>query len=170
MNMAETSNYKVPFRRRREQKTDYQQRLKLVKSGKPRAVIRTSNQHTRAHLAHYKREGDENEAQTLSKELEEYGWEHNTGNLPAAYLTGYLTGMKADSEEAILDIGLREQKTGGRIFAALKGMIDAGLDIPAGEKVFPEEGRIRGEHIEEMKDSNITENFEEVKENIEGDY
>jgi hypothetical protein len=49
-------------------------------------------------------------------------------------------------------------------------MIDAGLDIPAGETVFPEEGRIRGEHIEEMKDSNITENFEEVKENIEGDY
>ncbi|WEL23943.1 50S ribosomal protein L18 [Candidatus Nanohalovita haloferacivicina] len=169
--MAETSNYKVPFRRRREQKTDYEQRLKLVKSGKPRAVVRTSNQHTRAHLAHYNKDGDENEAQTLSKELKEYGWEHNTGNLPAAYLTGYLAAKKADSEEAILDIGLREQKTGGRIFAAVKGMRDAGLEVPAGEKVFPEEGRIRGEHIEEMKeDSNITENFEEVKENIEGDY
>ncbi|MFB6203213.1 MAG: 50S ribosomal protein L18 [Candidatus Nanohaloarchaea archaeon] len=168
--MADSSNFKLPFRRRREQKTDYEQRLKLLKSGKPRAVIRLSNNHTRVHLSHYSEEGDENTAQTVSKELEDRGWEHHTGNLPAAYLTGYLAGHRADEDEAVLDLGLREKKNGNRVFAALKGMIDAGMDIGAGEEVFPSEERIRGEHIKEMKDIDIVENFEEVKENIEGEF
>ena len=168
--MAEDINQRVPHKRRRKQKTDYQQRRKLLKSGKPRAVVRTSNQHTRAHLAHFQTEGDENTAQSISKELEEYGWEHHTGNLPAAYLTGYLTGMKAEEDEAILDLGLREKKDGGRIFAAVKGMNDAGLDVPVGEEAVPEEGRIRGEHIQEMKDIDVPSSVEEVKENIRGDY
>jgi large subunit ribosomal protein L18 len=168
--MADTSNYKVPHRRRREQKTDYEQREKLVKSGKPRAVIRTSNKHTKAHISHFNTGGDENTAQTSSKDLEEYGWEHNTGNLPAAYLTGYLTAKRAAVDEAILDLGLREKKSGGRVFAALKGMIDAGLEVPAGEEVFPQEERIRGEHIAEIRDTDIVENFEETKEEIEGDF
>ncbi|MFB6209667.1 MAG: 50S ribosomal protein L18 [Candidatus Nanohaloarchaea archaeon] len=168
--MADTSNYEVPFRRRREQKTDYKLRKNLIKSGKPRAVVRVSNNHTRVHLAHYQREGDVNEAQTLSRELEDFGWENHTGNLPAAYLTGYLAGMKAESDEAVLDIGLREKNKGGRMFAALKGLIDAGVEIPAGEEVFPDESRIRGEHIEEMTDKKLPENFETVKENIKGEY
>ena len=33
----------VPFRRRREQKTNYLKRLELLKSGKPRLVLRFSN-------------------------------------------------------------------------------------------------------------------------------
>ncbi len=168
--MADSTNYNVSFRRRREQKTDYKQRLNLLKSGKPRAVIRTSNNHTRVHIAHYEREGDVNEAQTISKQLEEYGWEHHTGNLPAAYLTGFLAGMKAETEEAILDLGLREKKNGGRIFAAVKGLQDAGVHVPAGEEVFPEEGRMRGEHISKMRDADVPENFEKVKENIQGDF
>lgn len=163
------SNYNVKFRRRREQKTDYDQRLELLKSGKPRAVVRTSNQHTRVHLSHYEREGDRNTAQTISKELEEYGWEHNTGNLPAAYLTGYLAGMKSDVEEAILDSGLRSIKSGSRMFAAVQGLRDAGVEVPVGEEMIPEEGRLRGEHIEEMKDEKVSDTFETVKENIEGD-
>lgn len=168
--MADSTNYEVPFRRRREQKTDYKQRLNLLKSGKPRLVVRTSNQHTRVHLSEYSDEGDKNHAQTISKELEEYGWEDNTGNLPAAYLTGFLMAKRAEADEAVLDLGLREKKDGGRIFAALKGAIDAGLEVPAGESVFPEESRIRGEHIKEMKDKNIPEKFEETKQKIEGDF
>ena len=35
--------YRVPFRRRREMKTDYQQRKRLLKSGKIRFVARPSN-------------------------------------------------------------------------------------------------------------------------------
>ncbi|MFB6099917.1 MAG: 50S ribosomal protein L18 [Candidatus Nanohalobium sp.] len=168
--MAEDQNTKVPHRRRREQKTDYQQRRKLLQSGKPRAVVRTSNKHTRTHLAHFRREGDENTAQTISKELEEYGWEHNTGNLPAAYLTGFLTGMKTEEDEAILDLGIKEKKNGGRIFAAVQGMNDAGLEVPVGDEAVPEEERLRGEHINEMTGEEVPENFEEVKENIRGEY
>jgi len=168
--MADDSNYEVPFRRRREQKTDYKQRHNLLKSGKPRAVVRLSNNHTRVHLAHYKREGDENTAQTISKELREYGWEEHTGNLPAAYLTGFLAGKKAESEEAVLDLGLKETKKGGKMFAALKGMVDAGVHVPAGEEILPSEERIRGEHIKKMTGKDVPENFEEVKENIEGEF
>lgn len=168
--MADSTNYEVPFRRRREQKTDYNQRLKLLKSGKPRLVVRLSNKHTRVHISEYNKEGDENHAHSLSKELEEYGWEHNTGNLPAAYLTGFLAGKKAEVNEAILDIGLRQKKIGGRMFAALKGAIDAGMEIPAGKKILPDESRIRGEHIKEMTGDDIPENFEQTKQNIEEDF
>ena len=168
--MADTSNYEVPFKRRKEQKTDYEQRLNLVDSDKPRVVVRLSNNHTRVHISRYNREGDENSAQTISKELEEYGWEHHTGNLPAAYLTGFLAGHRADVEEAILDIGLRKNSRKGRVFAAVQGMRDAGVDVPAGEEALPDQDRMRGEHIKEMKGEDVPSNLEEVKENIEGDY
>ena len=163
------SNYDVKKRRRREQATDYEKRLELVKSGKPRAVVRTSNQHTRVHISNFEFEGDENNAQTVSRQLEQYGWDENTGNLPAAYLTGYLAGMKTDIEEAVLDTGLRSIKAGSRVFAAVEGLRDAGVEVPVGEQMIPEEERMRGEHIEEMKDSNITDTFEKVKKNIEGE-
>jgi len=44
--MATGPRYKVPMRRRREVRTDYHQRLRLLKSGKPRLVARKSNKHT----------------------------------------------------------------------------------------------------------------------------
>jgi large subunit ribosomal protein L18 len=167
--MAEDSNTKVPHRRRREQKTDYQQRRKLLKSGKPRAVVRTSNKNTTTHLAHFKREGDENTAQSVSNELEEYGWTHATGNIPAAYLTGFLTGIKTDKEEAVLDLGIKEKKNGGRIFAAVQGMNDAGLKVSVGNEAVPSEERLNGEHIKEMRDEDIPASVEKVKENIRGE-
>lgn len=166
--MSDDSNYEVKKRRRREQSTDYGKRLDLVRSGKPRAVIRISNNHTRVHFAEFDREGDRNHAQTVSKELEEFGWDHHTGNLPAAYLTGFLAGKRFEGGEAILDPGLRTVKSGGQLFAALKGIRDAGVKVPAGEEMFPPEERIRGEHIEEMKDVDISDDFESTKENIEG--
>lgn len=167
--MGETSNYEKPLNRRKDQKTDYEQRLQLIKSDKPRAVVRTSNNHTRVHISEYNPEGDENSAQTISKDLEDYGWEHHTGNLPAAYLTGFLAAKRADTDEAVLDIGLRKDAREGRIFAAVQGMRDAGVEVPVGEEALPSESRMKGEHIEEMTGKNVPENLEEVKENIEGD-
>ncbi len=168
--MADSTNFNLPFRRRREQKTDYDQRLKLLKSGKPRAVVRTSNQHTTVHLSHYSEEGDENTAQTTSKHLREFGWEQHTGNLPAAYLTGYLAAKKADEDEAILDLGLKTPKQGSREYAALKGLIDGGLNVPAGDGIFPSEGRLRGEHIEEMTGENVPEQVDKTLEKIDEEY
>jgi large subunit ribosomal protein L18 len=167
--MAENTNFKVQHKRRRNQQTDYKQRLELLKSGKPRAVVRTSNKHTKMHISFYQEEGDENAYFTSTEELEGYGWNHHTGNLPAAYLAGFLMGSRAEEDVAILDIGLQEYKQGSRVFAAVKGMNDAGLKVPAGEEAFPEEGRIEGQHIEEMTGENVPENFEDVKEKIRGE-
>ena len=67
---------------------------------------------------------------------------------PAAYLTGYLAGKRAAEkgiEEAVLDIGLREPAKGALVFAALKGMVDAGVEIPHGEEILPSEDRISRE-------------------------
>ena len=167
--MADNSNFKVPHKRRRNQETDYEQRLKLLKSESPRVVVRTSNKHTKAHISYYKRDGDENTDFTSTEELQQYGWDQNTGNLPSAYLAGYLLGMKAEEDKAILDLGLRESKQGGRIYAAVKGMNDAGLEVPMGDEAAPAEDRIRGEHIEEMTGEDVPENFEETKKEIEGE-
>lgn len=72
------------------------------------------------------------------------------GNLPAAYLTGYLCGLKAKAagvQEAIFDIGLYAPTKGARIFAVLKGVLDAKLNVPHSEDKLPDEKRLRGEHI-----------------------
>lgn len=167
--MATDSNYKVKKRRRREKSTDYSRRLSLLKSGKPRAVVRLSNKHTKIQIEKFDREGDRTDCQVFSGELEEFGWNHSTSNIPAAYLTGFLAGLEAEEEEAVLDTGLRTVKKGGRLFAAVKGLKDAGIKIPAGEEAFPEESRIRGEHIEDMTGKNVPEEFSNVKNRIEDD-
>ena len=167
--MADGPGYKVAHRRRREQKTDYKKRLELVKSGKPRAVVRRSNNHMQVQLIAYETEGDEVLTSAKSFDLEEFGWENHTGNLPAAYLTGLLAGKRAVEEgieEAVFDNGLQVNKHGTRIYAAVKGLEDAGVSLNAGEESFPEESRIKGEHIDDYKDTDVAGNFEETKENI----
>ena len=110
-----------------------------------------------------------------------------------AYLVGFLIGYKALSQgidHAILDIGLRKSSKGARVFAALKGAVDAGLNIQHDERIIPQESRIKGEHIasyatklaeedpqiytktfsgyisQNLKPELLTEHFDEVKTNI----
>ena len=150
--MATGPRYNVPMRRRREVRTDYHQRLRLLKSGKPRLVARRSNNHIRAQLVTTGPNGDETEASAHSADLAEYGWEAPTGNLPSAYLTGLLAGKRAldaGIEEAVLDIGLNSPTPGSKVFAVQEGAIDAGLEIPHNDDVLPEWRRNRGEHIAE---------------------
>ncbi|MCO8243368.1 MULTISPECIES: 50S ribosomal protein L18 [unclassified Haladaptatus] len=150
--MATGPRYKVPMRRRREVRTDYHQRLRLLKSGKPRLVARKSNQHVRAQLVTMGPDGDNTVASAYSGDLAEYGWEAPTGNIPSAYLTGYLLGKRAldtDYDEAVLDIGLNTATPGSKAFAVQEGAIDAGLDIPHNESVMADWSRNRGEHIAE---------------------
>lgn len=154
--MASGPRYKVPMRRRREVRTDYHQRLRLLKSGKPRLVARKSNNQTTAQLVATGPQGDETIASATSADLAEYGWEAPTGNLPAAYLTGYLAGKRAvdaGAEQAVLDIGLNTATPGSKVFAVQEGAIDAGLDVPHNEDVFADWQRTRGEHIAEYAES-----------------
>jgi len=150
--MATGPRYKVPMRRRREVRTDYHQRLRLLKSGKPRLVARLSNKHVRAQLVSPGPEGDITHAAASSEDLAEYGWEAPTANLPSAYLTGYLAGLRAVEaglEEAVLDIGLNTATPGNKAFAVQEGAIDAGLEIPHNDSVLADWSRTRGEHIAE---------------------
>jgi large subunit ribosomal protein L18 len=138
------------MRRRRESRTDYHQRLRLLKSGKPRLVARVSNSHVRAQLVTPGPQGDETHASASSEDLADYGWEAPTGNLPSAYLTGYLVGLRAREaglDEAVLDIGLNTATPGNKVFAVQEGAIDAGLDSPHNESVLADWSRNRGEHI-----------------------
>jgi len=148
--MATGPRYTVPMRRRREDRTDYHQRLRLLKSGKPRLVARVSNRHVRAQLVTAGPDGDETHAAASSEDLAEYGWEAPAGNLPSAYLTGYLLGARATDagvEEAVLDIGLNTATPGNKVFAVQEGAIDAGLEVPHSESVLADWSRNRGEHI-----------------------
>jgi large subunit ribosomal protein L18 len=148
--VARSSNYRVKLRRRREGKTDYQARKALVTSGKPRLVTRGANRNITVQILIAKPHGDEVLAAANSRELaKNYNWKAPTGNIPAAYLTGLLCGTKAKAKgvkEAILDIGLVAPTKGAKIFAALSGVLDAGLEVPHSEEKIVKE-RMKGEHI-----------------------
>lgn len=167
--MAKGAKYVVQYRRRRSGKTSYKRRLNLLKSGNSRIVARFSNKHAIAQVIDYKPDGDIVVASAHSSELKKFGWKFNTGNLPAAYLTGLLCGLKVlkkGKKGAVLDTGLMPPIIGSKIYAALKGAVDSGLDISHDPKIFPSDERIRGEHIAKYKDNDISENFDKVKEKI----
>ncbi len=164
--MAEGPTYRMPLKRRKEGKTDYRQRLRLVKSGKIRSVVRPSNKNIRVQFIRYDPEGDEVLAAATAEHIEDLGWENSKLNLPSSYLVGYLAGKKAldqGIEEAVLDIGFNHPEKGGRLFSALKGILDSGIYIPHDPEVLPPEDRIKGEHI----DKETVDNFEEVKSKLE---
>lgn len=156
---------RVQFRRRKNGKTDYRARLKLLKSGKPRAVVRKTLRNTIVQIVKYNEKGDEILASAISTELKKYGWNSSFSNIPAAYLTAFLAGKKAQKigiKNAVLDIGINVPSKGCKMFAALKGLVDSGMEIPHGDEVFPSKERIRGEHI----NSKLPSMFEDVKSKI----
>jgi len=164
---------RMPPRRRREGLTDYRQRLKLVKSGLPRLVVRKTNRYIIVQVIKPKLGGDETILTVTSKKLREYGWKASLKNTPAAYLTGLLAGLmvKDKVEKAILDIGLQRPSKGARVFAAALGFRDAGVEIPLGEEKLPSEDRIKGKHITEYyqmlrRSENPTIQFSKMAETI----
>ncbi|MBC7112627.1 MAG: 50S ribosomal protein L18 [Candidatus Methanomethyliales bacterium] len=148
--MAKGPTYRVAFRRRREGRTDYHLRKRLVSSRKPRLVVRKSLKHLSVQLVEARVDGDRVLASATTIELKEFGWKGGTGNLPAAYLVGFLLGKRALSkgfETAVLDLNGYPITKGSRLFAALKGALDAGMQIPHSEEILPADERIKGEHI-----------------------
>jgi len=159
-------HYRVPFRRRREGRTDYRSRAKLLRSGKPRVVVRKTLNQTIIQFIVADAGGDRVVATAQSLELKERGWAAGTGNLPAAYLTGYLAGKRATAKgvsAAILDLGLQRPSKGGRLFAALQGLLDSGVAVPHSPDVLPSKERVRGAHIGES----IPTQFDAVKAKLE---
>merc|ERR1719198_2322508 len=165
--------YQVKYRRRREGKTDYQARKRLVvqdknkfNSPKYRFVVRTTNKDVICQVIYAKITGDVCMAAAYSHELPKYGIEVGLTNYAACYATGLLCARRlltklelADQYEGqtepdgemflvehedgkrpftcVLDVGLVRTSTGSRVFGALKGAVDGGLNIPHSEKRFP---------------------------------
>lgn len=160
------ASYTVKKRRKREGKTDYKKRISLISSGKPWMIVRKTSNKIITSIAKFNMKGDEMITTCTSTELQKYGWKGSFKNIPAAYLTGYLLGKKAQENninDVVYDIGLQTSHPGGKIYAALKGAIDAGLNLNCKEEVFPDEKRIKGEHIKDNKDD-----VEEIKKKISG--
>jgi large subunit ribosomal protein L5e len=165
--------FQVKYRRRREGKTDYRARIRLVTQDKNkyntpkyRFVVRFTNKDVVAQIVASKLAGDVVLAAAYSHELPRYGLKVGLTNYAAAYCTGLLlarrllkklgldelypgnqevTGedynVEAGEEQrpftALLDVGLARTTTGNRVFGALKGALDGGLDVPHNEKRFP---------------------------------
>jgi len=135
-------------------------------SPKYRLVVRLTNRDVICQIAYAKLTGDSILAAAYSHELPRYGLPVGLTNYPACYATGLLLGrrllkklnldtkyegkVKADGElfsveenadgprpfRALLDVGLARTSTGARIFAALKGALDAGVSVPHSETRF----------------------------------
>jgi len=166
--------FQVKFRRRREGKTDYFARKRLVvqdknkyNTPKYRMIVRFSNTDVCCQIAYARLEGDIVICAAYSHELPRYGVKVGLTNYAAAYCTGLLLARRIlqkfnldsvyegntnidgdmycveDNDDgpgafrACLDVGLARTSTGAKVFAALKGAVDGGLDIPHSEKRFP---------------------------------
>ena len=142
--------FTVPFRRKREGRTHYKKRLKLLMSNQHRFVVRKSLNGMQVSIVDYNAQGDKILFTVDSKALTKLGWKGANGNLPSAYLIGMLAGKKAIEngiKEAILDVGFNDSVKGSRLYAALAGAVEAGLIIPHDPEVLPPKDRVSGEHI-----------------------
>lgn len=162
--MAHGPLYRVAFRRRREGKTDYRRRLALLKSGETRVVVRTTNTNVIVQFVDYTEQGDQVVASAEARELPEMGYKTAGNNTPSAYLTGILAAKRAKDagvSEGVLDIGRANPHKGGVLFGALKGVIDGGVEVPAGD-VFPAEDRLRAEHLNAEKAAAFAASYEKI--------
>ncbi|KAJ0977120.1 hypothetical protein J5N97_012594 [Dioscorea zingiberensis] len=164
--------FQVKFKRRRQGKTDYRARIRLINQDKNkyntpkyRFVVRFTNKDIIAQIVSASIAGDMIVAAAYAHELPRYGLEVGLTNYAAAYCTGLLLArrvlktLEMDEEyegnveatgedfsvepgetrrpfRALLDVGLLRTTTGNRVFGALKGALDGGLDIPHSEKRF----------------------------------
>lgn len=154
--------FQTQYRRRREGKTDYYARKRLIvqdknkyNTPKYRLVVRITNTDVVCQVVYSRICGDFVLAAAYAHELPRYGVSVGLTNFAAAYCTGLLLarrvvaklgipeGASADAEEgprafkAFLDTGLQRTSTGAKVFAVLKGAVDGGLNVPHSEKRFP---------------------------------
>ncbi|XP_044262345.1 60S ribosomal protein L5 [Tribolium madens] len=166
--------FQVKFKRRRQGKTDYYARKRLIvqdknkyNTPKYRLIVRLSNRDITCQVAYSRIEGDKIVCAAYSHELPKYGVKVGLTNYAAAYCTGLLlarrllkqlgldklytgttevTGDEYNVEgvengpgafRCYLDVGLQRTTTGARVFAAMKGAVDGGLNIPHSTKRFP---------------------------------
>jgi len=167
------SRYQVKYKRRRQCKTDYYARKRLIiqdknKYGAPkyRFVVRFTNKDIMVQIFKSTLTYDKVMVAAYAHELTRYGIKLGLTNYAAAYCTGLLAARRLNKKigldkmypgntedlgeyyevEALdernpfcclLDVGLKPTTTGSRMFGALKGAVDGGLDIPHGDRRYP---------------------------------
>jgi len=173
-NKSYFKRFQVKFRRRREGRTDYYARLRLVvqdknkyNTPKYRMIVRFTNKDVICQIAYARIEGDVIVCAAYAHELPRYGIKVGLTNYAASYCTGLLLARRllqkfkmdgiyegvvdANGEDytvedvdgqpgafrCYLDVGLARTTTGARVFGAMKGAVDGGLDIPHSNKRFP---------------------------------
>jgi len=157
---------------------------------KYRLIVRFTNKDIICQIAYSRIEGDVVVASAYAHELPRFGVKTGLTNYAAAYCTGlllarrHLKKLKLDDtykglEEAtgaeyyvekegdnaapfhcVLDVGLARTSTGAKVFAAMKGVADGGIDVPHSETRFfgydteskkydaeAHRGRIFGAHV-----------------------
>ena len=140
--------YSKILRRLREEKTNYKKRGTMLLGKRDFITVNITNENTQVQILKPGMTGDKVVSSAHSRYLLEKGWKGSRKSVPAAYLTGYLAGKKAlgnGAKDAILYTGTRKYTQ--RMAAALKGVIDAGVEVPANEETFPSDERINGDHL-----------------------
>jgi len=172
-NKAYFKRYQVKFKRRREGKTDYYARKRLVvqdknkyNTPKYRMIVRLTNKDIICQVAYARIQGDIVVTAAYSHELPKHGVKVGLTNYASAYCTGLLLARrllkklgldgiyqgndnidgdlytvedvdgKPGAFRAFLDVGLARTTTGARIFGAMKGAADGGIDVPHSNKRF----------------------------------
>merc|ERR1719189_1870773 len=206
-NKAYCKRYQTKFRRRRQGKTDYYARKRLVVNSKDkydtkkyRLVVRFTNMRVITSVQYSTIRGDMTVASADSSELKRFGVSRGLTNYAAAYATGLLLARRLlkdkkiddkfkgqaeadgklyniDHEEnerrpfkAYLDVGLVRTTTGNRVFGAMKGACDGGLNIPHNEQRFPgfrwekpEPNFSAEEHLEHIMGVHVQEYYDLIK-------
>ncbi|MEM4336740.1 MAG: 50S ribosomal protein L18 [Candidatus Woesearchaeota archaeon] len=145
------TRYVVKYRRRREGKTNYKKRIKLLLSKLPLVRFRKGSKTITAQISVFNPKGDKIILSVNSSELSKYGWNLSKKNLPAAYLTGLLLAKKNNKNKeikrVIIDFGIKKPTKGFSGYSFVKGLIDGGMEVLCSQESFPAEDRIRGKHI-----------------------
>ncbi len=146
--MTSTKQKYVPiYRRRRAGITDYRARKKIITSSVPLLAVRVSSKNVSAQFIKPKAEGDQVVSSAHSRNLKKLGWKGSTKSVPACYLLGLLAGKRAKAngiEKAYLYNGLSLFVNGSRVSALVKGVKDAGVEVPMSDEVAPSEDRLTG--------------------------
>ncbi len=148
------------FRRRRSGSTDYRARRKMVTATEPLLAVRVSSKNVTAQFIRPDVKGDRVLSSAHSRNLRKLGWKGSLKSIPACYLLGLYAGKRAHEEgveHAFLYNGLTKFVSGSRLSAVVKGVKDAGVDVPISEEVIPGEERLSGKTTADYAESLLKE-------------
>lgn len=161
---------RIPKRRRIERKTDYANRVRLLKSETPRVVFRKTNRYIIAEYVTSREAQDKIEIGMTSKNLKKFGWpdefDGSLKSVPASYLAGFLMGKEIAEkklETPIVDVGMIRTISKNKVFAFINGLVDSGIKIKCSKEKFPEKERVEGKNLKK----DFTKTFKEIKLKLE---